>query len=297
MHTDAVHSQAPRTRILGVVNITPDSFSDGGDYLAPERAAARARELAAGGADAIDLGPATSHPARPVVSADEEIRRLGPVLDLLAGEAFPISVDSRLPDTQRYALARGVAMLNDISGVADASVHAAIAAASCDVVVMHARPPGVPPLGREQVVGEVERYLAGRAAVLERAGIARSRLVLDPGMGLFLGDDAALSIEVLRAIPRLRDRLGLPILVGVSRKSFLGAITGRGVHERGPATLAAELFAAAQRVDWIRTHDVAALRDALAVRAALGGSPGGATSGGSVSEEIVRGLDAGARPA
>jgi dihydropteroate synthase type 2 len=261
-----------RPRILGVVNITPDSFSDGGAYLAPDRAAARAIELAAAGADAIDLGPASSHPAHAPVPAEEEIRRLAPVLDRLAGAPFALCVDSRLAKTQRYALARGVAMLNDISGAADQSVHADLAAASCALVVMHARAPGSPPPA-SGVVDAVLRYLASRVETLEKAGIARSRLVLDPGMGLFLGDDPALSLAVLRALPHLRARLGLPLLVGVSRKSFLGALCGRGVTERAPATLAAELYAAEQGVDWLRTHDVVALRDALAVRAALEGTP------------------------
>lgn len=260
-------SRAPR--ILGVVNVTPDSFSDGGLYLDPERAAARAREQWAAGADWADLGPASSHPAAPATSAAEELRRLAPVLDRLEGEGRRLSVDSFLPETQRYALARRVGMLNDVRGFPDPALYPALAAADSLLVIMHAWPRGEERPEPARLLARIEAFFAARMAALEKAGVARARLILDPGMGFFLSSDPAPSLAVLRGLRGLRERLGAPLLIGVSRKGFLGELTGRPVNERGAATLAAELFAAEQGVDFIRTHDVAALRDALRVQAAL----------------------------
>ncbi len=265
-------SGAPR--ILGVVNVTPDSFSDGGRYLDPERAAARAHEQWEAGADWVDLGPASSHPSAPETSAAEEIRRLGPVLDRLRGRERQISVDSFRPETQRYALARGVGMLNDVRGFPDPGLHPELAAADCLLVAMHAVAPGEPAPEPESLPARIEQFLRSRMDALAKAGVARERLILDPGMGFFLSSDPRISLAVLRGLAALRERLGAPLLVGVSRKGFLGELTGRAVGERGAATLAAELFAADQGVDFIRTHDVRALHDALRVQAALReGSP------------------------
>ncbi len=257
------------TRILGVVNVTPDSFSDGGLFLDPARAAAHAHELWQAGADRVDLGPASSHPSAPSVAAEEEIRRLAPVLDRLAGHEHDLSVDSFRAETQRYALARGVGMLNDVRGFPDPGLYPELAAADCLLVVMHALAPGEPSGGPERLLERIEGFFRSRVDALEKAGVARERLILDPGMGFFLSSDPRLSLAVLRELRRLRERLGAPILIGVSRKGFLGELTDRAVTERGAASLAAELFAAEQGVDWIRTHDVAALRDGLRVQAAL----------------------------
>lgn len=258
-------------RILGIVNLTADSFSDGGLYLDPQRAIAHARVLARDGADVIDLGPASSRPGAAVVSAEEEIRRLSPVLDPLAGEGLELSVDSSQVQTQRFALARGVAWLNDVCGFAEPALHAELAAAACRLIVMHSVPRGeVAPRGHSDVWPGVLEFFERRLSELVRAGVSEARIVLDPGMGLFLGPQLGPSVEVLRRLPELRRRFGRELLVSVSRKSFLGELTGRPVHERAAATLAAELFAAVQGVDWIRTHDVRALRDALRITAALG---------------------------
>jgi dihydropteroate synthase type 2 len=256
-------------RILGVVNVTPDSFSDGGLFLDPERAAARAREQWDAGADWVDLGPASSHPSAPETSAEEEIRRLAPVLDRLRGRERQLSVDSFRPETQRYALARGIGMLNDVRGFPDPGLYPELAAADCLLVVMHAVAPGERAPAPEALVARIEHFFRARMDALEKAGVARERLVLDPGMGFFLSSDPRFSLAVLRALAALRERLAGPILIGVSRKGFLGELTGRAVAERGAATLAAELFAAAQGADFIRTHDVRALRDALRVHDAL----------------------------
>jgi len=259
-------------RLVGIVNITEDSFSDGGRFLDPSAAIAQARRLAADGADIVELGAAASNVAATPVAPDEEIRRLDPVIAALSGTM--LAIDTAQPETQLFALARGVAYLNDIRGFPDPSVYRDLAAGDCRLVVMHA----VEAEGRAQQVdlaaGEVwpriEAFFAERVVRLERAGIARERLILDPGMGFFLSSRADASLRVLASLDRLKRAFDLPVMVSVSRKSFLGAITGHAAPaERGAATLAAELYAAAQGADYIRTHDPGALRDALAVMAAL----------------------------
>jgi dihydropteroate synthase type 2 len=260
--------------IVGIVNITADSFSDGGRFITPEAAIAQARRLAAGGADIIELGAAASNVDAAPVAPDEEIRRLDPLLGMLRESGVPTSVDTFQPATQRYALGRNVDYLNDILGFPDPAIYPELAAVSCRLVVMHA----VQQRGRaerrdlsaDEVLRHIDGFFAERIARLEAAGIARQRLILDPGMGFFLSSRAEASLSVLATLGRLKSSFGLPVMVSVSRKSFLAAITGRDdPAERGAATLAAELYAAAQGADYIRTHDAAALRDALAVTAAL----------------------------
>lgn len=264
----------PRPLLVGIVNITADSFSDGGRFLAPEAAIGRARALAADGADIVELGAAASNVAADPVSPAEEIRRLDPVIGALSGAGTPLAIDACRPEVQRYALARGVDYLNDIQGFPYPGLYPELAAATCRLVVMHS----VQGEGRAQrqdlsadeVWQRIERFFASRLARLEAAGIARERLVLDPGMGFFLSTRAEASLRVLAGLRQLKATFGLPVMVSVSRKSFLAAVTGRDAPEqRGAATLAAELFAAAHGADYIRTHDPAALRDALAVTAAL----------------------------
>jgi len=261
-------------RIVGIVNITEDSFSDGGRYLDPAAAIAQARLLAADGADIVELGAAASNVAAGPVAPAEEIRRLDPVIAALAATGAALAIDTCQPETQRFALARGVAYLNDIRGFPDPSLYRDLAAGQCRLVVMHAvegdaRARRVA-LGPGEVWQRIEAFFAERVLRLEGAGIARERLILDPGMGFFLSSRAEASLRVLTSLDRLKRAFGLPVMVSVSRKSFLGAITGRAAPaERGPATLAAELYAAAHGADFIRTHDPAALRDALAVTAAL----------------------------
>lgn len=260
-------------QILGIVNITEDSFSDGGRFLAPEQAIAQAQALVDAGADIIDLGPASSHPDAKPVTADEEISRLAPVMDALSARGIAISVDSFLPQTQRYAMARGVAYLNDIQGFLDAEIYPDLAGGTCRLIVMHAiQGRGIATRIQsdpETIVAQVESFFQRRITALEQGGIARTRLILDPGMGYFLGNQPEASLNMLRGLGVLKERFGLPVLVSVSRKSFLRSLTGRGVAQAGAATLAAELFAAMQGVDYIRTHDAGALRDGLKIWSAL----------------------------
>lgn len=269
---------APEPQIIGVVNITEDSFSDGGRYLRCEDATRYALELVDAGADVIELGPASTHPSATSVSATEEIRRVAGVLPALQQHAVRIAIDSFQPDTQRYAIAQGVEILNDTTGFPHPEMYAALAEASSRLVVMHSilrHGRGIrevqDPAG---VLASIDTFFENRLPALESAGIARSRIIIDPGMGFFLGGNPEPSLLVLRELARLKRAFGLPVLVSVSRKSFLGAITGREVHERGAATLAAELFCAWQGADYIRTHDVRSLRDALKVMYAIGGWDG-----------------------
>ncbi len=260
-------------KIVAIVNITEDSFSDGGRYLAPEAAITHARALAEAGADLLELGPASSHPDATLVPPARQIERLRPVIAALERGSLPLSVDATEPEVLAWALEAGVAMVNDIRGFPDPDTHARLASAQADVVVVHslleqdratrdsARP--------EQVLESIERFFEARFAELIRAGVSEERLILDPGMGFFLGSDARASIAVLQRIPELRARFGRPVLVSVSRKSFLRTITGRSIDEIGAATLAAELHAARAGADYLRTHDVGALRDGLTIQAAI----------------------------
>ena len=254
--------------VMGIVNITRDSFSDGGKYLDPATAVVHARQLVEDGADILDLGPASSHPDAEHVTADEEIRRLEPVIAELRGAA-EISVDSFLPETQALALASGVDYLNDIEAFADNASYERLADSSCKLIAMHSvqRRGKATRVATEAgaMVDEICAFFDERFAALEAAGVARERLILDPGMGFFLGSNPEPSVEVMRAIRTFKVRFGLPVLISVSRKSFLGALTGRDTAARGPATLAAEMFAAVGGADIIRTHDVGALSDGLSV--------------------------------
>lgn len=259
------------TTILGILNITDDSFFDGGKYLDPEAAVAQAGALMAEGADVLDIGAASSNPDSRGVPAEVEIARLQSVLPALAG--IPLSIDTFSLPVQRWALAGGVAYLNDIEGFADPALYPDLAASSAKLIVMHSVqqrgqatrvhiPPG-------EIMDRLFRFFDARLAALERAGVARARLTLDPGMGFFLGTDPETSFIVLRRLPELKARYGLPLLVSVSRKSFLRRITGKSAAEAGPASLAAELFAVRHGADCIRTHAPGPLKDALLVEKAL----------------------------
>ena len=270
-------------RMVAVVNITEDSFSDGGRYLRPAAALAHARKLRAEGADVIELGPAASHPGAAPVTAEEEKRRLAPIVEQLAADGTPFSVDSFLPETLRFAAGAGAAYLNDIHGFGDPALYPILAAWDCRLVVMHA----VQATGTAtRVVTDpagvwdgILRFFAHRLAALEAAGVARDRLVIDPGLGYFLGSTPGPSLRALAGIRELKGTFGVPVLVSPSRKSFLRALTGRDVAQSGPVTLAAEIFAAWQGADYIRTHDVASARDAFTLLAAIR-SEGCGISGG-----------------
>lgn len=285
------------TRIMGIVNLTRDSFSDGGllvdgtGRVDVGAAIRRARALAADGADVIDIGAESSHPDAEDVSADEEIDRLTPVVTALVASGLAVSVDTWKPRVMAAMVRLGVSFINDITGLGDPGAVAAVGDSAVRVIVMHSRcgaarasadagesdadPAGVP--------GRIVEFFRRRIGELASAGLDRGRLILDPGMGYFLGRTAEPSLAVLRELPRLR-ALGLPVCVSTSRKSFIGEVLGRAVAERGAGTLATELWAARAGADYIRTHDVRALRDGLrmtaAIEACCGVRQGVAASGG-----------------
>ena len=261
-------------KILGILNITADSFSDGGKYLAPHAAIAHAERLARDGADIIDIGAASSNPDAAPVSPEVEIDRLDAVVPALREKGLALSIDSFATPVQRWALEQGVDYLNDIHGFADAALYPELAASSSKLIVMHmvqergvAVRTDVPP---SEIFDRVCAFFDARLKALTDAGIARDRVILDPGMGQFVGTDPENSLILLRRIPDLKQRYGLPVLVSVSRKGFLRKLTGRRIEEIGAATLAAELFAEANGCDFIRTHAPGPLRDGLKILKSLG---------------------------
>lgn len=259
-------------RLFGILNLTPDSFSDGGRFVDPAVALRHAEALVAGGADVIDVGAVASNPNAALVSVDEEIARLEPVLEALLGQGISVSVDTCQPEVQRFAIERGVQWINDIQGFADPSIHELLAKHGVGAVVMHSvhREARARSSAEHRVAfAEVAGFLSEQAGRLERAGVSRERILVDPGMGFFLGHDPNVSLSMLRALPRLAEETGYDVLISVSRKSFLRNLTGRDVAGAGAATLSAELYASAAGVAAIRTHDVAALRDGLVVWHAL----------------------------
>ena len=258
---------------MGVVNVTPDSFSDGGRYLDPGAAVAQARALVEEGADIVDVGAESSRPGARGISADEELSRLAPVLEGLGDFQVPVSVDTAKPEVMRAALAAGAAMINDIAALRAPGALAAVAPSGAAICLMHMQ--GEPRTMQKEpsyrdVVAEVAAFLEERVAAAEQAGIARERIVVDPGFGF--GKTVAHNFELLRNLERIA-ALGLPVLAGWSRKSTLGAITGRSADDRLAASLAAALLAVERGARIVRVHDVAATRDALKVLAALEDKP------------------------
>jgi dihydropteroate synthase len=254
---------------MGVVNVTPDSFSDGGDFADAAAASAHARRLAAEGADILDIGGESTRPGAPVVSEDEELERVLPVLEALRDVAVPVSVDTRRARVMREALAAGASMINDIEALQSPGAMEAIAAKGCAVCLMHMQ--GKPATMQQDphyddVVSEVRSFLGERIAAAERSGISRNRLVADPGFGF--GKTPAHNLVLLARLAEFR-ALGVPIMAGLSRKSVLGAVTGRPVTERLAASVAAALLAAQAGATILRVHDVKETRDALAVWQAM----------------------------
>ena len=261
--------------IFGIVNITPDSFSDGGAFFHCDDAVAHARKLMDNGAQVIDLGAASSHPDAASLSPAEEIKRLTPVLEALVplrnSQKKPqLSVDSHQTEVQRLALAHNIDYLNDTSGFDDASFYSELAEAKCKLIVMHSiqkggqadRKASQPRLVYQQMLA----FFESRLEEMSKQGIAKERFILDPGMGFFLGSNPETSLYVLQNIDRLQSYFELPLMVSVSRKSFLGSINGRKVKQRAALSLGAELYVwLKQGVSYIRTHDAAALRDACLI--------------------------------
>jgi len=259
--------------LMGVVNATPDSFSDGGRFFQPAAAVERGLRLAAEGADMLDIGGQSTRPGATPVAPAEELRRVLPVVVALSRQTdVPISIDTSSAKVAAECLAAGAEAINDVTALtADGAMASLAAASGCGVCAMHMQ--GTPQTMQIQpryadVVEEVFAWLAARRDALVAAGIARDRIALDPGIGF--GKTAAHNLAILNHLPRYR-ALGCPLLVGLSRKAFIGHLIGDAAADRSAGTIGAVLAAARQGVEVLRVHDVAAARQALVVFEAVGG--------------------------
>jgi dihydropteroate synthase len=249
--------------IMGVVNITPDSFSDGGRFLDRDAAVAHARRLAEEGAEILDLGGESTRPGAAPVSEEEELRRVLPVLEKISD--LCVSVDTRRPAVMKAALAAGASMINDVDALGAPGAVEAIGADTCAVCLMHKK--GEPATMQrdphyDDVVAEVKSFLKQRIEAVKAGGIAAERIVVDPGFGF--GKTAQHNLELLRKLSELK-KLGVPVLAGLSRKSTLGKVTGRPVEERLAGSLAMALLALQGGATILRVHDVKETRDVIAV--------------------------------
>jgi dihydropteroate synthase len=262
-----------RPLLMGIVNASPDSFSDGGRYRTLEDRVDLARELLAAGADVLDVGGESASTERPPVDAEQEIERVVPLIERLTGELGAIvSIDTYKPVVARAAIAAGASIVNDVSGLRDLGLAEVCANAGAALVLMHTR---AAPRQRlqdpdlyEDIVGEVLGFLAQRMELARQAGVQPDRLILDPGPDF--AKTPAQTIELLVQAERLHE-LGRPLLMAISRKDFIGALTGRAPRARGAGTLAALAHGVERGASVFRVHDVAAAADFLAVRAALRG--------------------------
>jgi dihydropteroate synthase len=270
--------------LMGIVNATPDSFSDAQGAKSLEELVTRAHRLADDGAALIDVGGESGRTDRAPVSVEEETARVVPLIERLAADGLTVSVDTWREPVARAALEAGAQMVNDVSGLSDPALAGACAAAGASLVITHTRvPPKVKGFPRhDDVVADVREFLVERAALALERGMSDAALLFDPGLDL--GKRPAESIELLRRLPELTE-LNRPLLVAVSRKDFVGALTERPPAERGAGTLAAVGVAAEGGAAMLRVHDVGAARDYLLVRAAL---RDGENAGLQLSEELRR---------
>jgi dihydropteroate synthase len=257
---------ARKPAVMGVLNVTPDSFSDGGRFLDPAAAIGHARAMIAEGADILDVGAESTRPygGQVPVDAAEERGRLEPVLSAVCALGVPVSIDTMKADVARWALAQGAAMVNDVWGLQrDPAMAAVVAEHGCPVVIMHNRESADPAL---DIMAEMERYFTRSLDIAGRAGIARERIVLDPGIGF--GKVAEQSIEAIARLARLAS-FGLPLLLGASRKRFINEISPAPPGRRLGGSIAAHVVGALNGAAIIRAHDVAETMQALKVMAAI----------------------------
>jgi dihydropteroate synthase len=265
LHAGAFRLSLDHSLIMGIVNVTPDSFSDGGLLDSSQAAVDHALKLVEQGADILDVGGESTRPGAAFVPPEEEMRRVLPVIEALVGHGLVVSIDSRKPEVMRAALDAGASMVNDVMALREPGALETLAGSNAAVCLMHMQ--GEPQTMQqaphyEDVVAEVSGFLQGRVATCESAGIARERIVIDPGFGF--GKTLEHNLLLLKHLSRLAGR-GVPVLAGMSRKSMLGALSGRGVGEREYAGMAAHLLAVARGARIVRVHNVAAMRDALAI--------------------------------
>ncbi len=261
-----------RPLVMGIVNVTPDSFSDGGLHLQRDAALTHAQQLIAEGAGILDIGGESTRPGARSVSIQEELDRVLPVIEGLRGAPVPISIDTCKPEVMQAAIAAGAQMVNDINALQEAAAMNVVAAGNVAVCLMHKQ--GNPQTMQQQphyqnVVAEISTFLRERIAAALAAGIQRERIVIDPGFGF--GKTLAHNLDLLRNLEKLAE-LGVPVLAGLSRKSMLGALTGQDVGQRLPASVAAALIAVQRGANIVRVHDVSATVDALKVWDAVNGA-------------------------
>lgn len=267
---DRTFSTAGRTLIMGVVNVTPDSFSDGGRFGTPDRAVEHGRQLYADGADLVDVGGESSRPGAEPVPADEEMRRVVPVIAGLAAAGVPVSVDTAKPEVAAAALEAGALAVNDITALENPDMATLVAAAGCGVVLMHMQ--GTPQTMQDEpaygdVVAEVRSYLLERATAAEASGVRREFICIDPGIGF--GKAQRHNLHLLARLDELV-ATGYPVLVGTSRKSFLGRIVEEpDPTERDVATAATVAIAASRGAAMVRVHNVEMTRQAVLVADAI----------------------------
>ncbi|SDE71761.1 dihydropteroate synthase [Massilia sp. PDC64] len=260
------YNLAQRPLVMGILNVTPDSFSDGGRYQALEFAVERAEQMIKDGVDIIDIGGESTRPGSPSVPVDEELRRVMPAIYALRELGYPLSIDTCKPEVMREAIIAGADMINDINGFQAPGAIEAVKDSDCGLCVMHMQ--GTPQDMQAQpeyddVVADVIAFLRERCDALLAAGVARERITIDPGFGF--GKSVEHNYALLRSINRMESELGLPVLAGLSRKSMIGAVTGRSVEQRLAGSLAGALAAVAQGARIVRVHDVAETVDALKV--------------------------------
>ena len=258
------------TELMGVVNVTPDSFSDGGLYLDPEAAIAHGLDLVAAGAEILDVGGESTRPGAEPVGEEEELRRVVPVIQGLSGSRSRISVDTSKAAVAAAALDAGAEIVNDVTALrGDPAIAVLCAERGATVVLMHmlGEPRTMQDAPRyEDVVDDVKAFLAERLEAAVAAGVAEERVWLDPGIGF--GKTGAHNMELLRRLGELRE-LGRPLVVGTSRKSFIGKVDGSPADQRLGGTIASSVLAAAEGADVLRVHDVAEMSQALAVATAI----------------------------
>lgn len=266
-----------RTAVMGVLNVTPDSFSDGGLYAGIEAASARAKEMVAEGADLLDVGGESTRPGAEDVSVDEELRRVVPVIERIAALGVPVSVDTRKAAVAAAAIDAGAAIVNDVSaGTYDREMLPLVAERGVDVVLMHMR--GTPKTMDAEaeytdVVTEVRRELVERVSAAQAAGVATERILVDPGLGFAKGAEE--SLEVVRRIDELAG-IGRPLVVGPSRKRFVGHILDSPIDDRLEGTAAVVAWLASRGTDVVRVHDVGVMRRVVETIAAIRGAGDGA---------------------
>jgi dihydropteroate synthase len=255
-----------RPLVMGVLNVTPDSFSDGGQFHSLELALSHAEQMIAEGVDIIDIGGESTRPGTPPLPLEEELRRIMPVVYALRDCGKPLSIDTYKPEVMREAIAAGVDMINDINGFRVEGALSAVKESDCALCIMHMQndPQSMQVKPHyDNVTREVTDFLRERVAVMDREGIERNRLCIDPGFGF--GKTLEHNVALLKNIGQISAELGVPVLAGLSRKSMLGAITGKPVEQRLAASIAAALAAAAHGAHIVRVHDVAETVDALKV--------------------------------